>query len=77
MQFDGAVNTTNPWKGPPSENLDAAWSELFEGEYDDPVAISTVSNMGNSGPDGSHPRSVAENRKDQHGDPYGTWPPSR
>ena len=32
VQFDGAVNTTNPWKGPPSENLDVAWSELFEGK---------------------------------------------
>lgn len=39
VQFNGAVNVVNPWKGPPSASLDAAWSELYEGKsYDDPAA---------------------------------------
>ncbi|KAL1960637.1 hypothetical protein VTO42DRAFT_7216 [Malbranchea cinnamomea] len=38
VKFDGALNTSNPWKGPPSDDLDKAWNELFQL---DPIAITS------------------------------------
>ena len=31
VRLDGAVNTTNPYKGLPGPRLDGAWEDLYDG----------------------------------------------
>ena len=73
VTFDAALNTTNLWKGPPSDALDEAWEDTIHGKHRLQCTSLPHSPLTrNSRPPSRDCRRAAKDRKDQRRHPLAT-----